>query len=376
MTLTGVNVHDNSGAGAKIDNHAGTGTVTVSSSTFYGNNSGDGLDIFSKGAITLNSVTAGELGDPNGGSGADLDNCVYGDLLNHTQGCTVLTSAPVTVTGSSFSYNGGTGLDISSTGIITGTGLTASNNGSFGAWLDNCNSWIYNTANGSQKCSTSVAHAVTLNGTNNFSYNDSDGLTVNSTGAITINNLTASYNTTLNGYGRGAAINNCNWIDSPNGGVCTTASAPVTLTGTNTFDNNWANGLQIDSTGAITISNLNANYNGATGAQLDNCQNYEYDTTNNYSKCSATVVHAITLTGNNTFDNNYYDGLDIGSYGPIAASNITADDNGTSASDVNAIYYTGGSGADWDNCVWSNSTNSCTSSSTVTLTGINQFNGN
>ena len=153
-------------------------------------------------------------------------------------------------------------MDISSTGTITGNGLTASNNGSFGAWLDNCNSWIYNTANGSQKCSTSVAHAVTLNGTNNFSYNDSDGLTVNSTGAITINNLTASYNTTLNGYGRGAAINNCNNTYSPNGGICTVASAPVTLTGTNTFNYNRANGLQIDSIGAITISNLNANYNG------------------------------------------------------------------------------------------------------------------
>ena len=199
---------------------------------------------------------------------------------------------------------------------------------------------------------------------------------MNSTGAITINNLTASYNTTLNGYGRGAAINNCNNTDEPNGGICTVASAPVTLTGTNTFNYNWANGLQIDSIGAITISNLNANNNGrantngGAGAQLNNCENY------GIPQCSTSVVHAVTLTGNNIFDNNYYDGLDITAYGPIVASNITADDNGTSASDVNAIYYTGGSGASWDNCVWSNSTNSCTGSSTVTLTGINQFNGN
>ena len=154
------------------------------------------------------------------------------------------------------------------------------------------------------------------------------------------------------------------------------ASAPVTLTGTNTFNYNWANGLQIDSIGAITISNLNANNNGrantngGAGAQLNNCENY------GIPQCSTSVVHAVTLTGNNIFDNNYYDGLDITAYGPIVASNITADDNGTSASDVNAIYYTGGSGASWDNCVWSNSTNSCTGSSTVTLTGINQFNGN
>ena len=375
VTLTAVNVNTNSGSGAKINNTSSTtaSAVTVSSSTFSSNAGGDGLDIFSKGAITLNSVTANSNG--NGGNGADLDNCVYGDSLNHTQGCTVLTSAPVTVTGGTFSYNGGTGLNIESTGTITGNGLTATYNGSFGAWLDNCNSYVYK-ADGSQKCSTSAAHAVTLNGTNNFSYNDSDGLELNSTGAITINNLTASYNTTLNGYGRGAAINNCNNTYEPNGGICTVASAPVTLTGTNTFNGNWANGLQIDSTGAITISNLNANYNGrantngGAGAQLNNCENY------GIPQCSTSVVHAITLTGNNTFDNNYFDGLDITAYGPIAASNITADDNGTSASDVNAIYYTGGSGASWDNCVWSSSTDSCTGSSTVTLTGINQFNGN
>ena len=366
VTLTGVNVHDNINvAGAKIDNRSGTGTVTVSNSTFYGNKSGDGLDIYSKGAITLNNVIAGELGDPNGSGGAMLDNCGYG-----TQGCTILTAAPVTVTGGSFSYNGGTGLTISSTGTITVTGLTATNNGWSGVSLDNCNSYIYNTANGSQKCSTSVAHAVTLNGTNNISYNGSDGLDLNSNGAITINNLTANYNTTLNGYGRGADINNCNNTYNPNGGICTVASAPVTLTGINTFNNNSADGLQIDSIGAITISNLNANYNGGVGAQLNNCENY------GIPQCSTSVVHAVTLTGNSTFDNNYYDGLDITAYGPIVASNIIADDNGTSASDVNALYYTGGSGASWDNCLWSNSTGFCAGSSTVTLTGINQFNGN
>ena len=126
VTLTGVNVHDNINvAGAKIDNRSGIGTVTVSNSTFYGNNSGDGLDIYSKGAITLNNVTAGKLGDPNGNGGAMLDNCGYGDPTNNTQGCTILTAAPVTVTGGSFSYNGGTGLTISSTGTITVTGLTA-----------------------------------------------------------------------------------------------------------------------------------------------------------------------------------------------------------------------------------------------------------
>ena len=58
VTLTRVNVHNNAGSGAMIINHYGTGAVTVSSSTFSANAAGDGLDIYSKGTITLNFVTA------------------------------------------------------------------------------------------------------------------------------------------------------------------------------------------------------------------------------------------------------------------------------------------------------------------------------
>ena len=60
VTLTAVNVNTNSGSGAKINNTSSTtaSAVTVSSSTFSSNTGGDGLDIYSKGAITVSSLIA------------------------------------------------------------------------------------------------------------------------------------------------------------------------------------------------------------------------------------------------------------------------------------------------------------------------------
>ena len=75
VTLTRVNVNTNAGSGAYIDNSAGTGAVTVSSSTFSSNSGGDGLDIYSYGVITLNSVTASNNDE---GYGAYLDNNYQG----------------------------------------------------------------------------------------------------------------------------------------------------------------------------------------------------------------------------------------------------------------------------------------------------------
>ena len=123
VTLTGVNVNTNSGSGAKIDNTSSTtaSAVTVSSSTFSNNTGGDGLDIFSKGAITLNGITASS----NGGYGADLDNCI----ANGGSVCANVTPMAVTLTGTNaFNSNNSDGLDILSKGAITLNGITANSN--------------------------------------------------------------------------------------------------------------------------------------------------------------------------------------------------------------------------------------------------------
>ena len=45
-------------------------------------------------------------------------------------------------------------------------------------------------------------------------------------------------------------------------------------------------------------------------------------------KCDTTLPRAITLTGNNSFDNNYTYGLKVNSLGAISVNNVNADNNG------------------------------------------------
>ena len=106
--------------------------------------------------------------DTNSGSGAVLDN---------TRG-----ASDVAITSSEFNGNsGGDGLDATSKGGVTINTITASSNGDWGAWLDNC---LYNT--GTQRCDVVTAKPVTLTGSNTFNNNGGDGLEAYSSGAITL----------------------------------------------------------------------------------------------------------------------------------------------------------------------------------------------
>jgi hypothetical protein len=283
VTLTGIHVNGNAGNGANLDNcvwnidHCnGTSDVVVTASTFNNNANGDGLNVFSGGTITISSVTANG-NNAVGGSGATLNN-----LYATTAKNVVLTSGTL-----EFNGNGDTGLVVWSKGSITLKDITANTNGTDGAYLDN----LGGTA------------AVTLTGTNVFSENANGGLVVWSKGAIAASNLIANSNHTQ----WGASLNNAG----------ATTAQPVTLTGTNEFKFN-AGGLRILSNGAITLNNITAtNTSAYNGVWLVN------DT--------STVGSNVTLTGANTFNDNYYGGIDVYSKGSIALSNVTANNNGHGA---------------------------------------------
>ncbi|MGD0610606.1 MAG: hypothetical protein ABSB41_03755 [Anaerolineales bacterium] len=374
ITLTSVNVNANTGAaGAVLDNCllksikcTGTGNVTVKSSQFNGNTAGDGLYVQSNGTISLSSVTA----DGNSGYGADLENYNASsaknvtltsgpyefngnggtglnilskgaialkdiDALGNTSGDgayldnTFATGAQgITLTGSNvFSGNVSSissGLEASSTGPITANNLVANANGYWGAVLDNTYS--------------KTAQGVTLTGSSNQFNSNQFGLTIHSLGNITLNSVTANYNSGDPGTGMpylasGAALDNCQYSTK-----CT-GTGKLTLTGTNTFEDNDRSGLVAWSGGTITISNLLADGNGhdsvtpgGEGAFLSNAW--------------ATTPRSVTLTGTNSFSNNYNDGLDVQSLGAIAVSNITADTN-TIGNGVNlSNFYTGAAGSE------------------------------
>ncbi|HUI88330.1 MAG TPA: hypothetical protein VLX61_06350 [Anaerolineales bacterium] len=284
ITASHIFANSNSGSGnqdgAALYNENGTAGVTITGTSQFDGNGNDGLYIFTKGAITLNSITASfnKLGD-----GAELQN----DFP---------AKAGVTLTGTNIFNNNYNSINFVNTGglIVTSSGavklnnITASNNTGFYAGYNGEGAEITNTG--------ASAQLVTLTGSNTFDGNASDGLQVFTSGKATASSITANSNT---------------WFGAWFGGAVT----GVTLTGTNSFDDNGFGGLEILSSGPIALSNLSVTNFSKTVAL----------TQGNGADISGSTV---SLTGTNFFDSNYNDGLNITASGAVALSNVTSTNNG------------------------------------------------
>lgn len=332
VSISNVTVSSNSIGGASLDADAGSGAVTVTIGTFSQNSSFGGLYVTALGNITLSTVTANQ------------NTAGYGAYLQNTTG-----TGNIAVTTGTFNLNVGSdgGLKVLSKGTITLTTVTASGNtGGSGASLDNSGA--------------SAAKSITIGGTNEFSSNKNNGLTVAATGAITASNITANYNGITGSNGSGALLTN----------TFGTAVVGVTLTGTNIFAGNYTTGMSIQSDGFVTLSNLIANSNShgygvlvlnstAASAQpvtISGINQFKFNrdgglvvyskglitasniTANSTGPSTANGAYldntgvgntaGITITGVNVFNNNSWIGLNVHSYGPISVSNITANENG------------------------------------------------
>jgi hypothetical protein len=355
VTLTGVNVFDgNSGYGMEVDTYGaikagsliadangGTGIdlengyynlstpvskqpVTLTGSSQFNNNGGDGLDIGSNGLITANNLTA--LFDQNGAM-----------LTNETVGITT----GITLTGTNvFNNNKSYGLSVRSNGAIKLNSVTADGNDTshvtllYGLYVDNT---TYGTA----------ASTVTLTGVNSFNGNYDTGFTISSTGAVTLNSVTANQ-------------------DLAEWGGYITSNGAVTLSGLNTFNEDKVNGLSIFARGSITVSNLTASGDGQDGVQLDTCDDLG-------SGCTYSGTPGVTVNGVNTFNSNVNSGLVIDSKGAVKANSVTANCNGYSG--ACGVSGANGTGVLINNCHL-NATPACTGGGSVTFTGTNFFNSN
>jgi len=306
IVLKNVQSNNNTGRGATLDNSTGAGNVTITNSKFNNNGGAAGLTVISKGTITIKDLTAND----NTNYGANLDND------------SATTAKTVTLSGSNtFNANGSVGLFISSVGAITVNNISANNN-STGTDLNNAlliNGLVPATA------------GITLTGTNIFNDNTNAGINILSYGIIKVNNLFANSND-----GNGAFLSNSG---------ATVGKPGVTLTGTNEFKYNVFNGLFISTNGPVSVNNVSANTNTQTGVSI-----------NNLGLNSAT-----TFTGTNAFNDNGYSGLVIQSAGQVTLSNITANGNGTA--------MIAGYGVSISN-------QTLTSFKGVTLTGTNSFSNN
>jgi len=310
--------------GVFIDNREDTTKqmgVTLNGYNYFNDNGKHGLEIQSYGVVTLNNITAIENGFDaidTIGSGADVLN---------TNGTYVKA---VSIKGVNvFDGNEGYGLYVDSDGAISVSKVTANNNKIYGARLYNggspgqsnvtisgygvfeWNNWgttsgfgLYVNSNGSITTTnlsvnhnygtgaylytrglTSV-HAVTLNGVNNFNFNgddatDESGLYVYADGNITVNKISASYNSYY-----GAFLDNySNWFTN---GFAYPGS--VYVNGYGFFIGNVNNtGLDVLSHKSITLNRVTANFNGVRGIHA------ETDAGNVTIVCSSGI-------GNLTFD--------------------------------------------------------------------------
>lgn len=286
VTLTNLTTNNNGVGGVLIDNSGATAAqaVTITGYNFMSGNSGasaDGLVIYSKGAVTLNNITAGVNGD-------------YGVYIDNTYGT---APAAVNIKGvNAFNDNGNVGLYVVSRGAINAYNVTA-----------NTNAYISNSVGVYLANSTDPTKPqnITLFGTNTMNNNGEGGLYILTYGAVTLNNLTAYGNgfDTIDSSGDGVRIIN-------SGG---TLARPVSLKGVNTFNNNNGSGLVIYSLGAVSVSNIAANSNGVYGAEIQN----------DFSLFQS----AVTISGYGAFDNNIFSGLFIQSNGAVTTTNLSAQDN-------------------------------------------------
>lgn len=141
------------------------------------------------------------------------------------------------------------------------------------------------------------------------------GLYVQTSGNITLNNITSNGNS----LGFGAALDTC--LD--NGTQCT-GTGNVTVQNSVFNNNTGASGLGIDSGGTIDLDNVQANGNDAAGAEL-----YNYDLIGS---------GGIDIT-NSSFDGNGDNGIWAQSDGAISLTNTDATNNGFDGADL--INYEG-----------------------------------
>ncbi len=297
ITLTGVHSDLNtSGQGASLNTciqsagvctWLGTGKVTIKDSSFDGNgSSGYGLYVNSRGAITLTNVSASDNDDSANTDGARL-HAHYSQL-----------ASAVTITNGIFNNNGDQGLQVFTKGTINLTKVKAnSNNDGYGVELKN----TYDTA----------ASAVIVTGSalsdNQFNYNDSTGLQITSNGAVTVKYADGSGN-----GGSGLGIDNI-------------AGSGAVSVSKGTFgwwmEGNSDAGVMITTKGNVTVSDVTATGYGNDGLHVF---------------IDSTVNSTATIT-NSDFWYSGLNGLDIEGRGTITLSNVSAGENANLGAELAAF---------------------------------------
>ena len=256
-----------------------TGAVSVSNSEFSGNKQNSGLDIVSRGLVTLKKVVSNE----NSNSSA------FGVKIDNTYGTSGVTITGTIAGDNQFSQNGTHGVQIDSTGNISLNYVSSEENTGDGAWL----------VNKLGKGTVSVSNS-------RFYKNISSGLNIESKNNVTILNVISNENL----GGSGVKIDNRIFTT----GLGYGSVAVTYLTAMKNSD--W--GLDVLSNGTISGTGITANENPLGGARLNN-QEATYPKNVSISK---------SVFNLNKFGGELGPGLVVLSKGAITLSGVGAKNNG------------------------------------------------
>ena len=325
ITLKGVSVFGNTGSGAILNALKGTfisqsvfsnntyqgvyientytsNAVTITD-TLINNNGYEGLYLFTGGKVVLDNVTV--TGNGNG----DERN---GATINTQAG----NRATIKVINSIFSGNYDYGLHINAINNVTISGITADSNMN-GIFIDTC---FFN--NGT--CQGTGKVIISNKQQNSISNNSHQALYILANNTVTLKNIDSTgngsglYIDNSRGNRKKISITNGNFSNSTNlYGIDIMSSGKVTLVNVLANDNN-SFGIQIETLGAVILKNISANSNGGVGLSVDNCQENGGCTSN----------AAVKIYGSaNDFNNNGNDGVVIITGGKVTIINISADSN-------------------------------------------------
>ena len=281
--------------GATIDNHLGTGSVTITSPasfwSAFNENNYSGLIINTNGSVSITNTDA-------------RDNAADGLYVREYYNPTSVTIRNTLTTRiMSFSNNGNDGIRVPSAyGAITISGLiSASDNRWYGAYLRN---------NG---VSDSTPMLVTIT---SLTANDNGGagIDVISKGNITLSNITANKN-------RDAA----NGVVVDNYFSSLTVKGNVTINGSNVISGNLGNGLAVNTGGILSISGVRAENNLKSGLVLN----------------AHTAGKSVTLS-NIIAQYNDINGVSLTALGTTTLTNVRSCVNGTASSGGEGIYINTG----------------------------------
>jgi len=372
VAVSDVIAEGNSSNGIRVINidASGARAVTITRGSFN-NNSSHGVDILSRGAVTLIDVSAsGNKADGEFHHGVLIENAAGGGNVtirssranlfnqfndNSYYGVLIYTSGTVTISniessgnygglyipekGSSYSrtvtirqgtFNDNTesnGLYIISHGTITLDNVTASNNKNYGAYLHNGGA-------------SGRADVVIRGSYNEFNDNGFMGLYIDAKNNVSLLNIICEGNTNIGAdiYARGNVTVNSssNFTNSISNNdktglvIYIDANGTVALTNL-TSDDNGDEGIKVNTRGNVILTNVSASGNGEHS-------NKDSVTINNSNGSGNVTVRSSGATNYVEYSGNGRAGLYIDSRGTVVVSNVIASDNGNQGVYINNQY--------------------------------------